>query len=1267
MLKTTQTLALWSALALSQAAWATPTCWTIAEGGNGHCYELAQLPGPDVSWAAALTAAQSTSYGNVTGHLATVSSAGEDALLLNLLTAQPWARFAWLGGYQTSPLALPDQGWTWVTGEPWDYTHWASGEPNDYVGVAESYLAMWGVNSGREPGTWNDEGYYVVEGWYLVEYDTPAPPCPTILFVNASAGGANNGRTWANAYTDLQAALDEAASLECAPVQIWVAAGVYHPSREQIPGDRRSATFRMANNLAFYGGFLGTETSLSQRRPFENFTILSGDLDSDDVLSVVEPKDGTARHVGSNAYGVVWASIVGESAVLDGFVIENADGSCDVDNIESCMITEGYGGGLVLQQAGPVVANCTFRRNIGSGVRMGPNSYPTIVNCRFLGNGEAGVKALGSQPRFVNCAFTGHNRALFLDAADSTLVNCTITGNMCDIVIDGHSVVDVYNSILWGNRDEVTWNSGELRYYRSCVWPAQDPAQGNISADPAFVDPAGPDGRYGTLDDDVSLRPGSPCIDAGDNAAIGNDTADLDADGVRSEELSLDLSLKPRRVDIVSRPDTGAGSPPIVDMGPYESDQQLPCPQVLFVDASSQGANNGRSWADAYADLQAALDEVARLDCGPVQIWVAAGVYHPSRSAIPGDRRSATFVLTKNLSLYGGFAGGETGLAQRKPFENLTILSGDLDDDDSPTPRQPDGFMSFNGTNSDAVVTANDTDASTVLDGLVIENGDGISSNEYTGGGLVMKNASPIIANCTFQRNGRAGLMATDNCHVRMVNCRFFGNWWNGVQVSDSPTELVNCGFSGQYTALVASGQCRPKLVNCTLAYNYFAIESGWPAQVDLYNSIIWGNVVVSDGFDNVIHPYYSSIQLSSGVVLEEGSILADPRFVDAAGPDGVYGTLDDDLRLSFSSPCIDAGSNAALPTEDVADLDADGVVNEGLPLDLAFKARRVDDLAKPDTGSGTAAIVDMGAYENDWTPPPHCPHPLYVDAAARGANNGQSWADAYTDLQAALDETSGIACGPVQVWVAKGVYRPSKAALPNDRRTATFRMADQLALYGGFAGGETSLTQRKPFENLTILSGDLDNDDPAWVVAPNGSEPSHAGANSYWVVEARGVGESAVLDGFVLENGDKISDGGAGGYLFGRLRRRPHGRQQQRDDRQLHLPAQRRWRNRHAPELQPHDPELPIPRQLLGRRRGLRLQSRDCELHLHRSPPGPVLRLQPAQAHQLHDHGQRNGHRNRRRRCTRSGQLHRLGQRIVRLRGRNRRPGPPQPHSMVR
>jgi hypothetical protein len=77
----------------------------------------------------------------------------------------------------------------------------------------------------------------------------------------------------------------------------------------------------------------------------------------------------------------------------------------------------------------------------------------------------------------------------------------------------------------------------------------------------------------------------------------------------------------------------------------------------------------------------------------------------------PGDPRTATFQMKSGVALYGGFSGTETARNQRDWAANVTILSGDI------------GAEGDNSDNSYHVVTANNTDASAVLDGFTISGG----------------------------------------------------------------------------------------------------------------------------------------------------------------------------------------------------------------------------------------------------------------------------------------------------------------------------------------------------------------------------------------------------------------------------------------------------------------------------------------------------------------------------------------------------------------
>ncbi len=147
-----------------------------------------------------------------------------------------------------------------------------------------------------------------------------------------------------------------------------------------------------------------------------------------------------------------------------------------------------------------------------------------------------------------------------------------------------------------------------------------------------------------------------------------------------------------------------------------------------------------------------------------------------------------------------------------------------------------------------------------------------------------------------------------------------------------------------------------------------------------------------------------------------------------------------------------------------------------------------------------------------------------YVNAAAAGANNGSSWANAFTKLQDAL----AVAASGDQVWVARGVYYPDEGAGQTDGdRGATFQLLNGVTLYGGFSGTQTVLAQRNPSLNVTVLSGDIDQNDTTDANGVVLSDSGISGDNSYQVVTGSGTNGTAVLDGFTVTAG--LATGGTG------------------------------------------------------------------------------------------------------------------------------------------
>ncbi len=131
---------------------------------NGHYY-LAVLG--NVDWDTAKAQAEGQSHMGQQGHLVTLQDAAEKDFCLTLGIDRPW-----IGAFHdfSDPNYLePDQGWAWVTGEPFTYTNWFPGEPNNAGpgGIPEDHAEMFGS------GEWNDiQAQNGVNQGYIIEYDT---------------------------------------------------------------------------------------------------------------------------------------------------------------------------------------------------------------------------------------------------------------------------------------------------------------------------------------------------------------------------------------------------------------------------------------------------------------------------------------------------------------------------------------------------------------------------------------------------------------------------------------------------------------------------------------------------------------------------------------------------------------------------------------------------------------------------------------------------------------------------------------------------------------------------------------------------------------------------------------------------------------------------------------------------------------------------------------------------------------------------------------
>lgn len=151
------------------AAHAAPIQWP----DNGHWYEAVAAPG--ITWDAANVAAMTSVFMGMTGHLATITSGGEN-IFISGLSPNPGTFI--LGGFQDPLATTIDGGWNWVTAEPFVFTNWGLAEPNDGANGSEAlgpgdedrlhFQEVGFVNANGM--TWNDYAGGSVAG-YVVEFE----------------------------------------------------------------------------------------------------------------------------------------------------------------------------------------------------------------------------------------------------------------------------------------------------------------------------------------------------------------------------------------------------------------------------------------------------------------------------------------------------------------------------------------------------------------------------------------------------------------------------------------------------------------------------------------------------------------------------------------------------------------------------------------------------------------------------------------------------------------------------------------------------------------------------------------------------------------------------------------------------------------------------------------------------------------------------------------------------------------------------------------
>ena len=598
-------------------------------------------------------------------------------------------------------------------------------------------------------------------------------------------------------------------------------------------------TFHLVDGVKMYGGFIGNETSINDRGPGHE-TILSGDLTGDDPNVVALPSFYTAPYR-NNSYHVVLSVNDNANTLLDNFTISNgfsATYPASSKTIEGVPISETHGGGIYMTNGNLKLNNITFllnhaenggavfsnngtysinnskffqnfNSNLGGGI-YNNNSNLLVTNSNFKENkSRKGASILNDNTGILNVenSIFENNNAAFMDGAvrqgdgggikntgqayvtnsifkENTgtadlynfgadinnqnqlwVTNCTFSNNTPFNAIIGHTTLGAAPTSIIKNSifnmhpivGSATGGPGIFDVQYSILFGNASyfiAGTGNLNTDPLFVNAADPDGAdniWRTADDGFRLQASSPAISTSDVLTVSPIT------------------------DISNYPRIG-----LFDRGAFE--QVIPCPFTFsgnraYVNIAATGANNGTSWANAFTDLQSALE--ASRNCGVTEIWVAKGTYKPSKDVAgnvqPAPSYNHTFFINNNVKIYGGFVGlaSETTVNMANPELNPTILSGDI------------GIVGNNYDNAFTIVSIANTSSASVLDGFTITKAYSYyygATGVYNGGGINMYNGNTKINNCKFINNhvdggGAAIFIETTGTSLPYItNCYFYQN-----------------------------------------------------------------------------------------------------------------------------------------------------------------------------------------------------------------------------------------------------------------------------------------------------------------------------------------------------------------------------------------------------------------------------------------------------------------------------------------------------------
>lgn len=147
-----------------------------------------------------------------------------------------------------------------------------------------------------------------------------------------------------------------------------------------------------------------------------------------------------------------------------------------------------------------------------------------------------------------------------------------------------------------------------------------------------------------------------------------------------------------------------------------------------------------------------------------------------------------------------------------------------------------------------------------------------------------------------------------------------------------------------------------------------------------------------------------------------------------------------------------------------------------------------------------------------------------HVNQESESPGDGRSWKSAFRSLQDALS----AATNGDEIWVAQGIYYPDSIDVKK-----SFALKEDVAVFGGFKGSETTRAQRDFRHNVTTLSGNIGKGDKTRNTETIILGADRAILDGFTISDAYGVGKPVMhlVPADILKS-DTVAGGGMRNFM---------------------------------------------------------------------------------------------------------------------------------------